>query len=104
MIIDGKTTRPAKVRRNGSRSYNIIITEGMNRQIRKMAGKVHCNVLNLKRIRIGSVFAKGIGPGEWRDLSEDEIKNIQNLDFIELKRNVLWKMKTPSRYMSIFER
>lgn len=76
MLIDGKKTRPARCRRTGKKTYTIVLTEGMNRQVRKMAGKLHFNIVNLKRIRIGQIECGRMRPGEWRDLTSVEIDNL----------------------------
>jgi len=53
----------------------ITIAEGRNRQIRKMCGLCGLTVLSLKRVSIGDLGIGGLKPGEWRHLTEDEIKS-----------------------------
>ena len=80
MQIEGKQTKPAVCVRTSKRSYNITLKEGMNRQVRKMAGKVHCNILSLKRIRIGKLTAGKLKPGQWRNLSKEEVADLMRAD------------------------
>ena len=80
MIIEGKQTKPAVCIRTGKRSYNITLKEGMNRQVRKMAGKVHCNIISLKRVRIGKLTAGSLKPGQWRNLSKEEVAELMRAD------------------------
>ena len=75
MQIDGKKTKPAKVFRVDEKSFRIILTEGINRQIRKMVRKVGAGVEMLKRIRIANIKNNIPEVGKWRYLTEEE-KNI----------------------------
>lgn len=53
----------------------IVITEGKKRQIRRMLKAVGCCVIGLKRISVGNiVLDENLKPGEWRNLTEEEIK------------------------------
>lgn len=76
-INDGYTTLPAAITdiRHLERETEctITITEGKNRQIRKMFASIGHPVLTLHRQSIGSVSIKGTAPGKWRILDEDEI-------------------------------
>ena len=59
--------------------FRIILTQGLNRQIRRMCEALDCSVTKLKRIRIMNITLDGIQPGKWRYLSEEEITNINIL-------------------------
>lgn len=72
IVIMGQKTRAAVVTRVGSQSFRIILTQGLNRQIRRMCYKLHYNVTMLKRIRITSVLLGDLNPGEFRELQKDE--------------------------------
>lgn len=74
IVIMGQKTRPALVTRVGSHSFRIILTQGLNRQIRRMCYKLDYNVTMLKRIRITSVLLGDLNPGEYRALNQTEIK------------------------------
>ena len=60
------------------RSFSIILTEGMNRQIRKMCKSLGYEVTFLKRIRIMNILIDGIEEGKWRNLSIKEINTLKN--------------------------
>ena len=73
--LDGKPVKPAKVKIIDDFCYHIVLKEGMNRQIRRMAENQGYKVLELKRIRIEQVRAANLELGKWRDLNEIEIKS-----------------------------
>ena len=66
-----RTTRGCKVKRTGTRSFNIILTQGLNRQIRRMCKEVGLKVVTLKRIRVMNVRLKdyNLKPGKYVELS-----------------------------------
>lgn len=72
IVIMGQKTRAAVVTRVGSHSFRIILTQGLNRQIRRMCYKLKYNVTMLKRIRITSVLLGDLNPGEYRELQKAE--------------------------------
>jgi pseudouridine synthase len=81
--VDGRRTSPAKVRllrvvgaRNDSAraEIEIVLREGRNRQVRKMCDAIAHPVARLTRTRIGTITAKGLRPGELRDLTPTEIR------------------------------
>jgi pseudouridine synthase len=76
LIIDGKQIKPAKVKQINSNVYKIILTEGINRQIRKMASAMDYNVIDLKRIRIDILNDNNIKLGKWRYINQNEIETI----------------------------
>lgn len=59
--------------------FKIILTQGLNRQIRRMCDYLGYKVYRLKRLRIMNVTLDGITPGKWRDLTEKELSEIQKL-------------------------
>lgn len=67
-------TKPAKVRRTSKNSFDIVLTEGKNRQIRKMTGAVGAKVTNLTRIRIMNIELGNLKPGQYRILKGRELK------------------------------
>jgi 23S rRNA pseudouridine2604 synthase len=73
IVIMGQKTRPAIVTKVSSRSFRIILTQGLNRQIRRMCYKLDYNVTMLKRIRITSVWLGDLKPGEYRELGQTEM-------------------------------
>lgn len=70
-LSDGMT-RPARVRRVAE-EIEIIITEGRNRQVRRMIEAVGSSVVSLVRTQIGTVRLAGLESGEWRKLDAREI-------------------------------
>jgi pseudouridine synthase len=79
--IDGRRTRPAQVRllrvvttRSGGQAVlELTIQEGRNRQVRRMCDAIAHPVERLRRTRIGTLTARGLRPGQIRDLSPAEI-------------------------------
>ncbi|WP_028313184.1 pseudouridine synthase [Desulfatibacillum aliphaticivorans] len=81
MILEGKKTRPAKVKRTGPRSFTIVLKEGRNRQIRKMVELTKNKVRRLHRVRMSTIRLGGLPSGKWRRLNEKEIQAlIKGLD------------------------
>ncbi len=74
-ILD-TVTLPCKVRRTGERSFNIILVQGLNRQIRRMCEALGANVTHLRRIRIMNLKLGKLRPGEWRDLTPAELESL----------------------------
>ncbi len=70
------TTRPCKVKKTGARSFNIILTQGFNRQIRRMCETLGIKVLSLRRIRIMNVRLGDIPVGSYRVLDQEEIDKL----------------------------
>ena len=71
-LNDGPT-RPAEVRRREGTEVEIAITEGRNRQVRRMIEAVGSKVADLRRVRIGSLGIGGLAEGSWRELNAAEI-------------------------------
>lgn len=76
--IGNYITRPAKVKKNKENQIEIIISEGKNRQVRKMCEAISLKVINLKRVQIGSLILGNLKLGKYRYLSKDEIESIKN--------------------------
>lgn len=74
--ILGTVTKPCKVKVLGPKKFSIILTQGLNRQIRRMCEYLGYEVTKLKRTRIMNVDLKGLKPGQWRDLTNTEMKQI----------------------------
>ena len=65
-------TRPAKVKRIGNDKVQIIISEGKNRQVRRMCDSVGINLLNLRRIQVGNILLGNLQSGKYRYLTDKE--------------------------------
>ena len=59
------------------KSFKITLSQGLNRQIRRMCSAFDYNVTNLKRIKIMQLTLEGLKTGEWRELTNDEIEIIK---------------------------
>ena len=70
-------TRPCSVTQLHKKKFKIILTQGLNRQIRRMCEHLNYRVLNLKRVRIMSICLD-VEIGKWRYLTSDEISQINN--------------------------
>jgi len=70
--ILGTMTKPCKVKRLGPDTFNITLTQGMNRQIRRMTAALGYTVVRLKRTRIINIQLGNLPYGEWRDLTTQE--------------------------------
>ena len=70
-------TQPAKVKRLSDNSFSVILTEGKNRQIRRMCEELGTRVVKLKRIRIVNIGLGDLTPGKWRRLTDEEIKKLE---------------------------
>jgi 23S rRNA pseudouridine2604 synthase len=76
--IMGEVTKPCKVSEveGTKRLFNIVLTQGMNRQIRRMCNAYDYQVLKLQRVRVMHITLGKLKPGEWRHLSEAELKEL----------------------------
>jgi len=72
--IGGYVTKEAKVKKIGEKKIKIIISEGKNRQVRKMCSAVGLEVVNLKRVQISSLKLGNLACGKYRYLTKDEIR------------------------------
>jgi 23S rRNA pseudouridine2605 synthase len=77
-IGDGVTTRPADVRslgssRRGGTWLEIVLTEGKNRQVRRMCAAVGHDVLDLVRVAVGELTLGALASGEWRRLGPEDL-------------------------------
>jgi len=77
--ILGTVTQPCRVRQLGPKSFNIILTQGMNRQIRRMTEYLGYEVTRLKRVRIMNISLGDLKVGQWRPLNKKEMALINQL-------------------------
>ena len=71
-ILD-TVTLPCRLRRTGNRSFNLILVQGLNRQIRRMCEALGYTVTKLRRIRINNIRIGDLQPGQWRELTSAEV-------------------------------
>ena len=69
-------TRPCKVEKVGRYTFTIVLTQGLNRQIRRMCGALGYRVVRLIRVRIMNIELAGLKTGESRKLTEQELKEL----------------------------
>src|SRR6185312_6402865 len=77
--ITGTVTNNCFVKQEGDRRFTIILTEGLNRQIRRMCAALDYKVTSLKRVRIMHITLQGLAPGKWRYFTKDEIETINKM-------------------------
>lgn len=69
-----RTTKPCKIYKEGKRKFRIIITQGLNRQIRRMCSELGREVVSLKRVRIMNVMLGDLPPGGYREITKEEYR------------------------------
>jgi 23S rRNA pseudouridine2604 synthase len=77
-ILD-TVTRPCFVEKTGHHSFRIILTQGLNRQIRRMCEYFGYHVTSLKRVRIMNLTLSGIREGQYRKITESEWKELEKM-------------------------
>jgi 23S rRNA pseudouridine2604 synthase len=74
--IMGELTKPSKVARVNAQSFRIILTQGLNRQIRRMCSALGYKVQRLQRMRIMNIHLGNLRPGQWRHLTPAELAGL----------------------------
>lgn len=74
-----KKTRPCQVEQIGKLTFRIILTQGLNRQIRRMCGELGYEVHSLKRVRVANIMLDKLKPGEYRILKGQELQELYNI-------------------------
>ena len=77
-ILD-TVTRPCKIRQIGKYKFDIILTQGLNRQIRRMCEYFGYKVTRLERIRVMNITLGNLKPGEYRKVTEKELEELYEL-------------------------
>ncbi len=75
----GVTTKKCKVTKESANTFRIILVQGLNRQVRRMCEHFGYEVTKLERVRIMNISLKGLPLGDWRDLTESEMKIIYSM-------------------------
>ena len=81
ILLDGEkyATRPCRAWKTGERQFHIVLTQGMNRQIRRMCESFGNSVVRLKRIRIMHIRLGELEPGAYRELTQQEKEQLQSV-------------------------
>jgi len=83
MVIDDYKIKPVRVtvieRKEGNTSLKFVLTEGRNRQIRKMCEQAELYITRLKRIAVGELTIGTLTPGQWKYMNYNEISYLKNL-------------------------
>ncbi|MCP9750632.1 23S rRNA pseudouridine(2604) synthase RluF [Ferruginibacter sp. HRS2-29] len=77
--ILGTVTAPCFVKQEGDNRFKIILTQGLNRQIRRMCEALDYRVTALKRVRIMNITLSGLPTGKWRFFSPQELEAINSM-------------------------
>lgn len=70
------TTKPCKTEAVGKHTFRIVLTQGVNRQIRRMGKELGYQVFSIKRVRVVTVQLAKLKPGEYRELSKEELQTL----------------------------
>lgn len=84
-ILD-TVTKPCTVKKLGTNTFSIILTQGLNRQIRRMCSALGFTIKRLQRVRIMNIQLDNLPIGKWRDLSNEEKKELFTMLNYEPKR------------------
>jgi len=74
--IMGELTKPCQVTRIGRDGFRIILTQGLNRQIRRMCSALGYKTVRLQRVRIINIHLGQMGVGKWRNLTPAELAGL----------------------------
>ncbi len=74
--ILGTVTKPCRIRRMAPATFRIILTQGLNRQIRRMCSFFGYKVVRLQRVRIMHIELGSLPSGKWRELTRDEVSGL----------------------------
>ena len=77
-ILD-TVTRPCRAWKTGEKSFNIVLTQGLNRQIRRMCEACGVKVTHLRRIRVMNIMLGGMKPGEYRLVEGEEKRKLLSM-------------------------
>ena len=72
------TTRECEIKTIDDKTFSIILTQGLNRQIRRMCKELGYRVVKLKRIRVMNVTLGDLGVGKYREVIGDELDKLLN--------------------------
>ena len=73
------TTRPCQVERLGKRKFRIVLTQGLNRQIRRMCQAFGFHAQEIRRVRVMNIRLGHLKAGTWRNVTEEEKRELLRL-------------------------
>lgn len=82
------TTKPCKIEKTGKFTFKIILTQGVNRQIRRMTKELGYHVNAIKRIRVVNILLADLKPGQYRQISGLELQTLYNFCLPSQKEKV----------------
>jgi 23S rRNA pseudouridine2604 synthase len=74
--ILGTVTKPCRVTRLAPAMFRIVLTQGLNRQIRRMCSFFGYKVMRLQRVRVINITLEGLKTGQWRELDSTEVRGL----------------------------
>jgi len=87
-ILD-TVTRPCEVEQIGKYKFRIVLTQGLNRQIRRMCEVLGCQVRSLRRIRIMNIRLGDLKEGQYRELTDQELNELYELIKLSSNKTVI---------------
>ncbi|MDR3759523.1 pseudouridine synthase, partial [Enterocloster sp.] len=90
-----RTTLPCKVRKTGDKRFSIVLTQGLNRQIRRMCEACGCHVRSLKRVRVMNICLGDLKSGEYRQVEGAEYREFMKL--LEHSTNLSFRQQNAAR-------
>lgn len=90
-----RTTLPCKVRKIGDKRFSIVLTQGLNRQIRRMCEACGCHVRSLKRVRVMNICLGDLKSGEYRQVEGAEYREFMKL--LEHSTNLSFRQQNAAR-------
>lgn len=82
-----KKTRPCKIEQMGKYTFRIILTQGLNRQIRRMCKELGYEVHSLKRVRVANIELGRLKPGEYREIAGKELAKLYEIAGLSTPEN-----------------
>lgn len=72
-------TKPCRAWQTGSHTFHIVLTQGLNRQIRRMCRALDYHVMKLKRVRIMNIRLGNLERGQYRELTDEEVEKLKSM-------------------------
>lgn len=72
----GVTTKQCRTRKLGEKTFRIVLTQGLNRQIRRMCGALGYRVVSLKRVRVANLTLGDLPEGQYREVTKEELDEL----------------------------